>query len=97
MADSELIGKVEALLREVAAAHHRAFAEVDGDEPEWPLWYAERLQPQLSALLGRDLTRSGLTYWLVRVEKARLREGPLLEWPAYYAQDLLAAPDDLTI
>ena len=36
------------LLREVADAHHDAFAATGGEDPEWPRWYAARVMPHLA-------------------------------------------------
>jgi hypothetical protein len=38
--------ELAALFREVGAAHHRAFATTNGDDPDWPTWYAEHLVPR---------------------------------------------------
>jgi len=38
------------LLREVADAHHDAFAATGGEDPEWPLWYATRMMPDLAGI-----------------------------------------------
>ncbi|MDY0340773.1 MAG: NAD(P)H-hydrate epimerase [Coriobacteriia bacterium] len=40
--------RLGALLREVADAHHDAFAASGGEDPEWPLWYATRMMPRLA-------------------------------------------------
>jgi hypothetical protein len=37
------VASLSQLLREAAAAHHDAFASVNGDDPEWPTWYATYL------------------------------------------------------
>lgn len=89
--------QLEQLLRGCADAHHRAFADVDGADAEWPMWYAAILQSSLSELLAREVTQSAIVYWLIRAEKTRRREAPDSEWPPFYAADLLAAPDDLVI
>ena len=43
MAAMDLTGQLEGLFREVGEAHHQAYIETDGADPEWPLWYAEYL------------------------------------------------------
>lgn len=73
------------LFQKVAADHHRAYIETDGDDPEWPIWYAERLQGLLNPLLDVGCTRSELVYLLVKVEKERVREAPGADWADYYA------------
>ena len=34
-------------LKEVAKAHHQAFVETDGEDPDWPIWYAGELLEDL--------------------------------------------------
>lgn len=46
-------------------AHHQAFPEVDGWDPEWPIWYAEYLWEPIQEFLPLEVTRSELTYLLV--------------------------------
>jgi hypothetical protein len=38
MTEADLTGQLEALFHEVAKAHHQAYIETDGADPEWPLW-----------------------------------------------------------
>ena len=33
--------QIAELLALTGKTHHAAFIEVDGDDPEWPLWYAD--------------------------------------------------------
>lgn len=81
--------EIAALLRETAAAHHDAFLDQDGDDPEWPLWYATYLHDRLPPLLGRALTRSELVFALVHLERQLAAEGAGAPWPEYYAAHLL--------
>jgi hypothetical protein len=74
------------LLRQVGAAHHQAFSHVDGDDPEWPLWYAQHLQAGVQAALGKTLTVSEIVYWLVAAERDRASRAPVEEWPVDYAR-----------
>lgn len=97
MNDARVAHEVEQLLRRCVEAHHSEFAAEDGADAEWPIWYATWLQAPLSELLAREITRSAIIYWLVRVEKTRRREAPDSDWPSFYAADLLSAPDDLII
>ncbi len=59
---AELIVELEALFRELGEKHHQAFRDTDGDDPEWPLWYAHWLMDRLPALLDAELTKSELVY-----------------------------------
>ncbi|MDR7482382.1 MAG: proline racemase family protein [Armatimonadota bacterium] len=87
---ASLATRLAALLREAAAAHHRAFAATGGEDPDWPLWYADYLQGPVSALLGRPVTRSALTCALAAAERAHRRQAPQADWPPFYADVLLA-------
>lgn len=72
------------LLMEAGRAHHQAYIETDGEDPEWPAWYADHLSG-LFAYPGDPPTRSELIYWLVRADREhreRARETP---WTDYYA------------
>ena len=56
MLDSERAQELADILREAGAAHHQAFIEVDGADPEWAPWYAGHIQERLNEALGRTLT-----------------------------------------
>lgn len=81
--------ELEALLREAGPAHHAAYRETNGEDPEWPLWYAGFLQERIGKLLQVELTRSELVYLLLSAEKERAARDPAANWPAYYARFFL--------
>jgi hypothetical protein len=74
------------LFREAGSSHHQAFLATNGDDPEWPLWYAEFLLKSLNSFLGTHLTKSELVYHLVKVEKDRSKDRAATDWPTYYAR-----------
>lgn len=76
------------LFREAGRHHHEAFAEADGADPEWPLWYASYLQTRLWDKLGRLLTRSEIVYLLVSSDLEVKAKG-ITEWPPLYAKRFL--------
>lgn len=41
MDQTDLAQQLEGLFNEVGEAHHQAYIETDGADPEWPLWYAD--------------------------------------------------------
>ena len=86
MAAMDLTGQLEGLFREVGEAHHQAFIETDGADPEWPLWYAEYLQERLAPLLDASFTRSELVYLLLRVANEQPLNAPGANWARYYAK-----------
>jgi NAD(P)H-hydrate epimerase len=89
MSNDQLVPQIVALLLETGQAHHRAYIETDGADPEWPLWYAEYLQDKLGRLLNHPLTRSELVYYLVRLNKAYTSQARKRTWDEYYAQELV--------
>jgi hypothetical protein len=86
--EQHLLAVVANLLRETGQAHHQAYAHTDGDDPEWPLWYAERLQEPLGKLLNAVFTRSELVYLLVAADKEHKVSDPDSDWAAFYARFL---------
>lgn len=85
---SDMSDRIEALLDETAAAHHRAFSDTQGVDPEWPSWYAEHLHDPLNELLGTTMTRSELIYLLVRLDAEQKAQAPGVVWSRYDARYL---------
>lgn len=81
--------RIADLLRETGEAHHEAFIETDGADPEWPIWYAGYLQERLGQQLDRQVTRSQLVHLLVLAERKHGAQAPAEPWPEFYAQVLL--------
>jgi len=77
------------LFRETGHAHHAAFAATDGDDPEWPIWYAGHLQTPISKMLQVPLTRSQLVYCLMDAENERSARAPESDWPEFYAGEFI--------
>jgi len=73
------------LFRRSGPAHHQAYIHTNGDDPEWPLWYAEYLQADLQSLIGVEMTRSEMVYWMVRLYKEHQAHAPHSPWPEFYA------------
>ena len=86
MSDRELRKQLEELFRETGRAHHEAFVETSGEDPEWPLWYAEHAREKLQELLDVDLTRSQLVYLLITASNAQQIRAPGADWAWYYAR-----------
>lgn len=78
------------LFRETGHAHHRAFLATNGDDPDWPQWYAEYLVARLETLLGERYPADALARLLVQAEDARQARNPMPEWPEFYADFFLA-------
>ncbi len=77
------------LLTETGRAHHEAFRASDGDDPDWPIWYARSLQQPLSKLLDADFTQSQLVYCLMTAEYERVARAQDAEWTSWYADHFL--------
>ncbi len=73
------------LFFETGRAHHEAYIETDGYDPEWPLWYADFLITRLSVLLAREFTKSELVYDMVFLSREQPKVAPEVDWSAYYA------------
>jgi hypothetical protein len=77
------------LLVETGHAHHAAYAASDGVDPEWAGWYGPYLQARVGDRLGRRVTRSELTYLLIRAEREHNAADDDSSWPGYYAAVIL--------
>jgi hypothetical protein len=84
--DSDLLARLEGPFREVSEAHHQAYIETDGADPEWPLWYAEQLRERLGAELDASFTKSELVHMLVLVANEQPLRAPGANWARYYAK-----------
>lgn len=82
------IADVAKLLSGAAEAHHEAFNDSDGVDPEWAAWYAGYIQAPLRERTGRWISRSDLTYLLVRATREHgSGDGA---WTEAYARLILA-------
>lgn len=89
MTETDLRGQLEDLFHEGGEAHHRAYIETDGADPEWPLWYADYLRERLGALLDATFTKSELVHMLVLVAAEQPLRAPGANWARYYAKFFL--------
>ena len=90
MSDIARRDAIATLLREAGAAHHHAFAHTNGEDPDWPRWYAEYLATPLARLLDKPLTPAALAADLAAVDAEHRAAAGRPEWPLYYADWLLA-------
>lgn len=78
------------LLREAAGAHRRAFADVEGRDPEWPAWYAAWLAPRLGGATGTvQLDPRQLPADLHAAEVDHRHRAPGVDWAEFYAEWLI--------
>lgn len=85
MADERERERLAHLFRETGAAHHRAFAATNGEDPAWPRWYAEFLAAPLTEILGRALAVPALEADLTNADAEHRTEAPSSDWSGYYA------------
>jgi NAD(P)H-hydrate epimerase len=78
-------GELAALLVETGHRHHQAYLEADGVDPEWASWYAGYLQAHLWDRLGALLSRSEITYLLIRGDREVRESDDPSQWPSIYA------------
>lgn len=84
--ETPLLDQLIQLFEDTGKAHHHAFIETDGADPEWAIWYAGYLHERLPELLGVKLTKSEIVYLLVRLSVEQPAHAPGLHWPRYYAR-----------
>ena len=78
------------LFRSTAQAHHRAFIGTNGDDPDWPAWYAQEMAAPLSALLGVTIEPENLARALRKLDQDIQRKAPSSDWTLYYADWFLS-------
>ena len=81
----DLAGHLADLFRETGAAHHQAFSDTDGADPEWPRWYARYLRDHIDILVGRSFTEDELADFFVMAEREHSLRSPTADWPVFYA------------
>ncbi len=84
--------QVAALFSETGSAHHQAFAATNGDDPNWPDWYAEYLSPRLLRVLGRRFDITVLASHLRRLDAEHRTRGGGEPWAEFYARWFLDQP-----
>ena len=78
--ETDTARQLEDLFHEVGEAHHQAYIETDGADPEWPLWYADYLRERLGDLLDASFTKSELVHMLVLVANEQPLRAPGANW-----------------
>ena len=96
MRNAEYESQLTELFTETAKAHHEAFAATDGNDPEWPIWYAEYLQEAISEILQNRFLKRNLIYCMMNADfeyTARETDDP---WQKFYSDHFIEhfAPAD---
>lgn len=89
MHDAALKTRLRDLFGEVGRAHHDAFIDEDGVDPEWPLWYADYLQAPISKALDAVFLKSQLIYCLMDADFEHQVRAPDTDWRSFYAEQLI--------
>jgi len=87
--NTELRTNLVSLFREAGHAHHDAFAASDGDDPDWPIWYADYLQEPFAERLDMFFHKSQLIYCLMNANFEHQARAPGSDWSEYYADQLI--------
>lgn len=90
------LGALAELLERASIRHHEAFAATNGDDPDWPLWYATYLEDGIAEILGGAPARSRIVQCLLNAKEEHLSSGSDRPWPEFYATYILELGDDLT-
>lgn len=73
------------LFKQAGAAHHAAFAHVNGADPDWPGWYAEYTLTGLNHLLEHWFTAPQLAQELAQLAESHQRKAADQPWQEFYA------------
>lgn len=87
--NSQLKEKLVDLFRETGSAHHVAFAATGGEDPDWPLWYADHMHAPLRDLLKIPFTKSEVVYCLMRAESEHTVRSPGEDQAKYFADHFM--------
>jgi len=89
---NETIKRISELLHESAELHHMVYKIVDGNDPDWAIWYAHWLinLSNLPKLLDIRPIKSELVYLLVKFDREYTAEKKEETWEVYYAEELMA-------
>ena len=88
--NEKLINELANLLNEAAEAHHKAFSATEGEDPDWPLLYADYLLEKMRQMLKAKFTKSELIYLLVSADKKNGVVAPGAYWPRFYAKYIIS-------
>jgi len=73
------------LLSQVGPAHHRAFLATDGEDADWPTWYAAWLLER-SPAPAPEVDEGRLAALLAEAAETHKTSGSTEEWPGFYAR-----------
>lgn len=83
---SETTDALATLFSKTGRAHHQAFLETDGLDPDWPIWYANHVHGPISKFLDGDHTKTELIVAFVDADAEHGARAPDEPWPEFYAK-----------
>jgi glutaredoxin len=89
MNTSEYVQQISEIFENAGRAHHQAFLDTNGEDSEWPIWYANHIYEPIKKIMPGDLTRSRIIYCLIAAEQEHHARAPETNWPDYYAKYFL--------
>ena len=99
MTDPQLQKRLSRLFRDCERAHLAVFSAAAGEDPEWPLWYAEYLQYSLGQALATVFHKSQLIYSLMNADFEHTARARDTDWVDFFAAEFIehfAASDTAT-
>ena len=84
--DTKLRDSIAEILAETGRAHHEAF---DGEDPDWPIWYADYARDKLAETAGMELTKSQLIHCLMQADIEHQARSPESDWAGFYAAEMV--------
>ena len=90
MSKVELLEELIAIFRATAEAHHQAFIETGGVDPEWASWYAGHMEARLNGALRVRLTHEQIVDLLLRADTDHQHVAPGRDWAIFYAEYFLS-------
>lgn len=89
MTNQQLQSELSQLFKETARAHHAAYADSEGANPDWPIWYADHLLEPMQQLVNKDLYKSQLIYCLMTADFDYVARAPATGWTNFYASEFV--------
>lgn len=89
MTQPQLHAQLTDLLNKTGQAHHAVFGDANGKDPEWPLWYADRLREPLGEALNTDFYKSRLIYCLMNADFEHAARAPEADWAEFVAREFI--------
>ena len=89
MTELQLHTRLSSLFREASNAHRESFADSRGQDPDWPLWYADHLQLPLSEAFDIHFYKSQLIYCLMNASFEHAARAPESDWADFWSREFI--------